>query len=143
LSTSEIGNPVVSRIWRKAASVSSSSLTLRIAIPSRVLPIVLQDGQPVKKGDANIQSIRDLIDKSNFYRDIRPDAGFVDRKAALEEMNGSLTLDMANVLQDRLAYQQVVLQCIVQENLDALLSPAGNIPAYILGALAGYAGGYL
>jgi amidase len=87
-----------------------------------------------ERGDANIKSLRDLIDKSNFYRDIRPDAGFVDRKAALEEMNSSLTLDMANVFQDRFAYQQVVLQCMAQENLDALVSPAGNIPAYILGA---------
>ena len=87
-----------------------------------------------ERGDANIKSIRDLIDKSNFYRDIRPDAGFVDRRAALEEMNSSLTLDMANVFQDRFAYQQVVLQCMAQENLDALVSPAGNIPAYILGA---------
>ena len=87
-----------------------------------------------ERGDANIKSLRDLIDKSKFYRDIRPDAGFVDRKAALEEMNSSSTLDMANVFQDRFAYQQVVLQCMAQENLDALVSPAGNIPAYILGA---------
>jgi amidase len=87
-----------------------------------------------ERGDANIKSIEDLIDKSNFYRDIRPDAGFVDRKAALEELNSSLTLDMANVFQDRFAYQQVVLQCMAQENLDALVSPSGNIPAYILGA---------
>jgi Asp-tRNA(Asn)/Glu-tRNA(Gln) amidotransferase A subunit family amidase len=87
-----------------------------------------------ERGDANIKSIRDLIDKSNFYRDIRPEAGFVDRKAALEELNSNLTLDMANVFQDRFAYQQVVLQCMAQENLDALVSPSGNIPAYILGA---------
>ncbi len=87
-----------------------------------------------ERGDANIKSIKDLIDKSNFYRDIRPDAGFVDRKAALEELNSSLSLDMANVFQDRFAYQQVVLQCMAQENLDALVSPAGNIPPYILGA---------
>jgi amidase len=87
-----------------------------------------------ERGDANIKSIRDLIDKSKFYRDIRPEAGFIDRKAALEEMNSSMTLDMANIFQDRFANQQVVLQCMAQENLDALVSPAGNIPAYILGA---------
>jgi amidase len=87
-----------------------------------------------ERGDANIKSIKDLIDKSNFYRDIRPEAGFVDRKAALEELSSSLTLDMANVFQDRFAYQQVVLQCMAQENLDALVSPSGNIPAYVLGA---------
>jgi amidase len=87
-----------------------------------------------ERGDTNIKSLRDLIDKSNFYRDIRPEAGFIDRKAALEEMNSSQTLDLANLFQDRFAYQQVVLQCMAQENLDALVSPAGNIPAYILGA---------
>src|SRR6266581_4791915 len=87
-----------------------------------------------ERGDANIKTIRDLIDKSNFYRDIRPDAGFIDRKAALEEINSALTLDIPNLFQDRFAYQQVVLQCMAQQNLDALVSPAGNIPAYILGA---------
>src|SRR5262245_6762271 len=87
-----------------------------------------------ERGDANIKSVKDLIDKSKFYRDIRPDAGFIDRKAALEEINNSMTLDMANIFQDRFANQQIVLQCMAQENLDALVSPAGNIPAYILGA---------
>jgi Asp-tRNA(Asn)/Glu-tRNA(Gln) amidotransferase A subunit family amidase len=87
-----------------------------------------------ERGDANIKSIRDLIDKSKYYRDIRPDAGFIDRKAALEEMNASTTLDLATIFQDRFANQQVVLQCMAQENLDALVSPAGNIPAYVLGA---------
>lgn len=87
-----------------------------------------------ERGDANIKSLKDLIEKSKFYRDIRPEAGFIDRKAALEEMNSSVTLDMANVFQDRFAYQQVVLQCMAQDNLDAMVSPSGNIPAYILGA---------
>jgi len=87
-----------------------------------------------ERGDTNIKSIRDLIDKSKFYRDIRPEAGFVDRKAALEALNSPLTLDMASLLQDRFAYQEIVLQCMAQDNLDALVSPPGNIPAYILGA---------
>src|SRR5437773_1152903 len=87
-----------------------------------------------ERGDANIKTIGDLISKSNFYRDVRPDAGFADRKAALEDINRSATLDMANIFQDRFAYQQVVLQCMAEQNLDALVSPAGNIPAYILGA---------
>jgi amidase len=87
-----------------------------------------------ERGDAKIKSLRDLIDKAQFYRDIRPEAGFIDRKAALEATESSTALDMANVFQDRFAYQQVVLQCMAQDNLDALVSPAGNIPAYILGA---------
>jgi Asp-tRNA(Asn)/Glu-tRNA(Gln) amidotransferase A subunit family amidase len=87
-----------------------------------------------ERGDTNIKSIRDLIDKSKFYRDIRPEAGFADRKAELEELNSLLTLDMTRLLQDRFAYQEIVLQCMAQGNLDALVSPPGNIPAYILGA---------
>src|SRR5437016_6898776 len=87
-----------------------------------------------ERGDANIKAIGDLINKSNFYRDIRPEAGFIDRKAALEDMNKSVMLDMANIFQDRFAYQQVVLQCMAEQNLDALVSTAGNIPAYVLGA---------
>src|SRR5215475_183797 len=54
-----------------------------------------------ERGDANIKSIRDLIDKSKYYRDSLPDAGFVDRKAAPEAMNKSMTLDMANLFQER------------------------------------------
>src|ERR1700733_1308121 len=86
-----------------------------------------------ERGDANIKSLGDLIEKSKYYRDVRPEAGFIDRKAALEETNNSMTLDMANVFQDRFVYQQVVLQCMAQENLDAFVSPSGNIPAYVLG----------
>jgi Asp-tRNA(Asn)/Glu-tRNA(Gln) amidotransferase A subunit family amidase len=86
-----------------------------------------------ERGDANIKSINDLIDKSKFYQDIRPEAGFIDRKAALEQLNSPTTLDMTSLFQNRFAYQLVVLQCMAQDNLDALVSPAGNIPAYILG----------
>jgi Asp-tRNA(Asn)/Glu-tRNA(Gln) amidotransferase A subunit family amidase len=57
----------------------------------------------------------------------------VDRKAALEEMNKSQTLDMASLFQERFVTQQVVSQCMALADLDALVSPAGNIPAYVLG----------
>jgi Asp-tRNA(Asn)/Glu-tRNA(Gln) amidotransferase A subunit family amidase len=87
-----------------------------------------------ERGDANIKTIRDLIDKSKYYRDIRVDAGFIDRKAAMEEMNSALTLDLTTIFQDRFANQLVVHQCMAEQNLDALVSAAGNIPAYILGA---------
>ena len=87
-----------------------------------------------ERADANIKSLKDLIGKSKFYRDIRPDAGFIDRKAALEEIDGAVTLDLAAIFQDRFANQQIILQCMAEQNLDALVSPAGNIPAYILGA---------
>ena len=136
------GKPSTDRISRAGGHVFRSIPASRPVPPSATSRAASNAGMSKymvnrylrERGDANIKSLRDLIDKSNFYRDIRPDAGFVDRKAALEDINSSITLDMANVFQDRFAYQQVVLQCMAQENLDALVSPSGNIPAYILGA---------
>ena len=87
-----------------------------------------------ERGDANIKWIKDWIDKSKFYLDVRPEAGFVDRKAGvLEEINSNLTLDMAKVVQDRFANQQIVMQCMAQENLDAIVSPGGKHPRLHLG----------
>ena len=94
-----------------------------------------------ERGDANIKSIRDLIDKSKYYRDIRPDAGFIDRKAALEEMNSSMTLDLATLFQDRFANQQVVLQCMAQENLDAARFSGGEHSRLYPGCTDGAAAG--
>jgi amidase len=45
-----------------------------------------------------------------------------------------MTLDLTTVFQDRFANQQIMLQCMAEQNLDAVVSPSGNIPAYILGA---------
>jgi amidase len=135
------GKPTTDRIARLVdmfydpALVPAGSTVRNIAAASNAgLTKYLMSRYFRERGDANIKSIRDLIDKSSFYRDIRPEAGFIDRKAALEELNASLTLDLANLFQDRFAYQQVVLQCMAQESLDAMVSPSGNIPAYILGA---------
>ncbi len=87
-----------------------------------------------ERGDANIQSVTDLINKSKFFTDIRPDAGFVDRKAILQEIDSALTLDMANIFQNRFATRQMVLQCMAILDLDAVTFPTGNTPAEILGA---------
>jgi len=86
------------------------------------------------RGDANIKTVTDLIAKSRFFTDIRPDAGFVDRKALLEEIDSAVTLDMANVFENRFATQQIVLQCMARLGLDAVTFPTGNTPAEILGA---------
>jgi len=87
-----------------------------------------------QRGDANIKSITDLINKSKFYTDIRPDAGFNDKKAALESMNSAMTLDNANRWLTRFAFQQIVLQGMEDLHIDAMVCPAGNVPPYILGA---------
>ncbi len=87
-----------------------------------------------ERGDAHIRSIKDLIDKATFYTDIRPDARMSDRKAALLATDRALTLDNADRILQRLAYQQIVLQCMAIQQLDVVVFPTGNIPPSILGA---------
>jgi Asp-tRNA(Asn)/Glu-tRNA(Gln) amidotransferase A subunit family amidase len=86
------------------------------------------------RGDANIRSLQDLIDKSTFYSDVRPLSGFRDKKAALEDRAEDLTLDLGNRLQTRFALQQIALQCMANLQLDAIVYPTGNIPPPKLGA---------
>jgi hypothetical protein len=80
---------------------------------------------PQGAGRCNIKSLKDLIDKSQYYRDIRPEAGFIDRKAALEERTAAQRSTW-RTSSDRFAYQQVV-PCMAQET--SMPRPAGNIPA--------------
>jgi amidase len=85
-----------------------------------------------ERGDANIKSITDLIEKSNFFTPV-PGTRFTDKKAGLISTNGALTLDLINPIAMRYAYQQTVLQCMAELNLDAVTYPTGNIPAVKLG----------
>jgi amidase len=87
-----------------------------------------------ERGDANIKSITDLINKANFFTDIRPDSDFTSYKEALQGSNAASTLDLANVFQNRLAYQTIVLQCMAMRNLDAVTYSSGINVAPILGA---------
>lgn len=87
-----------------------------------------------QRGDANIKSIRDLIEKSSFYAAGGEQSGFQDKKRTLETADKDWSLDIANRLQSRWALQQIALQCMTEQQLDALTYPTGNIPAPKLGA---------
>jgi amidase len=87
-----------------------------------------------ERGDANIKSTTDLINKANFFTDIRPHSDFTSYKEQLENTNAASTLDIANVFQNRLAYQTIVLQCMAMQNLDAVTFASGVSVAAILGA---------
>jgi Asp-tRNA(Asn)/Glu-tRNA(Gln) amidotransferase A subunit family amidase len=86
------------------------------------------------RGDANIRSVADLVAKSKFYTDVREGTGFSDKKKNLEQRVSEKTLDMAGRLQLRFALQQIVLQCMAEQQLDAVTYPTGNVPAARLGA---------
>lgn len=77
------------------------------------------------RGDANIKTLDDLINKANFFND--PAMG-MNKKTTLENVNKAQTLDTAVRLQRRFAIQQIVLMCFSDLKLDAVVYPTGNIP---------------
>jgi amidase len=86
------------------------------------------------RGDANIRTVEDLVNRSTFYTDVREGSGFSDKKRNLQQRVAEKTLDLASRTQLRFALQQITLQCMAEQNLDALTYPTGNVPAPKLGA---------
>jgi Asp-tRNA(Asn)/Glu-tRNA(Gln) amidotransferase A subunit family amidase len=87
-----------------------------------------------ERGDANIRTTEDLIRKSTFYTDVREGSGFSDKQKGLQAKFDDKTLDLARRMQLRFALQQIVLQCMAEQRLDAVTYPTGNVPAPKLGA---------
>ena len=77
-----------------------------------------------ERGDANIKSNADLIAKARFYQD----RNFPDRRQAREAAERTTELDSAGRLQTRFALQNLLLQCMQDQKLDALLSPMSTVP---------------
>jgi Asp-tRNA(Asn)/Glu-tRNA(Gln) amidotransferase A subunit family amidase len=77
-----------------------------------------------ERGDANIKTNADLISKAKFYQD----PNFPDRKQAREAAERATVLDTSARLQTRFAFQNVLLQCMQEQRLDALVSPMSTIP---------------
>jgi amidase len=77
-----------------------------------------------ERGDANIKTNADLINKATFYQD----PNFPDRKQMRENTERQATLDTSVRLQGRFAVQSIVLQCMQEQKLDALVAPTASIP---------------
>jgi amidase len=86
-----------------------------------------------ERGDANIRSNADLIAKSNFHQDPH----FPDRKKGRENLEKAQEFDMSERLLTRFAVQQVMMQCMAEQHLDALVYPTSNLPPTKLGAPGG------
>src|SRR4030095_15959571 len=67
--------------------------------------------------------------------DTRPDSGSNARGGGGggDNNRNAMTLDTAEWWLTRFAVQQIVLQAMEEMKLDAMISPTGNIPPYILG----------
>ena len=77
-----------------------------------------------ERGDANIKTLDDLINKANFFKD--PYEG--DKQATLRNDNKPMSLDNTARLQRRFAVQQILLQGMAELNLDAVVYPTGLLP---------------
>lgn len=86
-----------------------------------------------ERGDAKIKNNADLIANSNFHQD----PTFPDRKRARENAEKVMEYNMAERLLRRFSVQQVMLQCMAEQKLDALVYPTSNLPPTKLGAPAG------
>jgi amidase len=81
------------------------------------------------RGDANIKTLEDLINKANFFND----GNGPSKRTTLMNANKPLHYDTALRQQRRFAIQQIVLMCFAELKLDAVVYPTGNIPLGILG----------
>jgi Asp-tRNA(Asn)/Glu-tRNA(Gln) amidotransferase A subunit family amidase len=77
-----------------------------------------------ERGDANIKTNADLITKARFY----DDPNFPDRKQARQAAERGNVLDTSARLQTRFALQNLLLQCMQAQKLDALVSPTSTVP---------------
>jgi Asp-tRNA(Asn)/Glu-tRNA(Gln) amidotransferase A subunit family amidase len=86
-----------------------------------------------ERGDANIRSNADLIAKSNFHQDPH----WPDRRKGRENVEKPKEYDMAYRMMLRFATQQLMLQCMALQKLDAIVYPTSNLPPTILDAPGG------
>ena len=78
----------------------------------------------LERGDANIRSQADLIERGTFYED----SNFPDRRAILERSEGAMVLDTAVRMQNRFALRVIVMQCMQENQLDAVAYPTASVP---------------
>jgi Asp-tRNA(Asn)/Glu-tRNA(Gln) amidotransferase A subunit family amidase len=77
-----------------------------------------------ERGDANIRTNADLIAKGTFYSD----PNFPDRRAAREQAERATTFDTSARMHTRFALQTLLVNCMAEQKLDALVAPMSTVP---------------
>ena len=77
-----------------------------------------------ERGDANIRTNADLISKATFYND----PNFPNRRAAREQAERATTLDTSARMHTRFALQTLLMHCMEEQKLDALVAPMSTVP---------------
>lgn len=86
-----------------------------------------------ERGDASIKTNADLMSKARFHQD----PNFPDRLKTRESTEKASELNLAERLLRRFSVQQLVLACMAEQKLDALVYPTSSLPPTKLGAPAG------
>ena len=86
-----------------------------------------------ERGDTNIKSNADLVAKSTFY----DEPNFRTPKRGRENAQKDMQYDMSSRLLRRFSMQQMIMQCMAEQKLDALVYPTANLPPTKLGAASG------
>ncbi|WP_051361876.1 amidase [Solimonas soli] len=86
-----------------------------------------------ERGDKNITSNADLIAKATYY----DEPNFPTPKRTRENSEKDMQYDMSKRLLRRFSMQQMILQCMAEQKLDALVYPTANLPPTKLGSPAG------
>ncbi len=79
---------------------------------------------PARARRRNIKTNADLIAKATFYTD----PNFPDRRAAREQAERATTLDTSARMHTRFALQTLLMQCMEEQKLDALVAPMSTVP---------------
>ena len=77
-----------------------------------------------ERGDANIKTNADLIAKATFY----DDPNFPNRRAAREQAERATALDTSARMHTRFALQTILMHCMEEQKLDALVAPMSTVP---------------
>ena len=77
-----------------------------------------------ERGDANIKTNADLIAKATFYND----PNFPNRRAAREQAERATALDTSARMHTRFALQTLLMHCMEEQKLDALVAPMSTVP---------------
>lgn len=85
-----------------------------------------------RRGDSKIKSNTDLVNKANFYNDPK----FASQHTMRENADKPMTLDTSDRMLRRFSVQQIILQCMQEQSLDALVYPTQNLPPAKIGAPA-------
>jgi Asp-tRNA(Asn)/Glu-tRNA(Gln) amidotransferase A subunit family amidase len=77
-----------------------------------------------ERGDANIKTNADLIARATFYTD----PNFPNRRAAREQAERAIVLDTSARMHTRFALQTLLMHCMEEQKLDALVAPMSTVP---------------